>query len=99
MRFRFKTKKLSTLYTEEKGAHKYPREIVESFFDVMAAIHGAKDERDLYALKSLRFEKLLGNRKGQRSLRLNDQWRLIVTIEEDDEGAFVQVVSIERHYE
>ena len=27
-----------------------------------------------------------GDRKGERSLRLNDQWRLIVVLDEDEEG-------------
>jgi toxin HigB-1 len=54
----------------------------------MAIIAAALTERDLYANKGLRFEKLVGQRgkQGQRSLRLNKQWRLIVTLEEDKEG-------------
>ncbi|MEY3400748.1 MAG: hypothetical protein RLZZ86_351, partial [Cyanobacteriota bacterium] len=77
MRFYFQTKKLEALYTEEKNAHKYPG-VVDDFFEVMAIIDAAVDERDLYAQKGLRFEKLQGKRgkEGQRSLRLNAQWRL-----------------------
>lgn len=32
---------------------------------------------DLAARPSNRFEKLSGNRKGQCSIRINDQWRLV----------------------
>ena len=87
MRFYFQTKKLEALYTEEKNAHKYPG-VVDDFFEVMAIIDAAVDERDLYAQKGLRFEKLQGKRgkEGQRSLRLNAQWRLIVTLAEDEQG-------------
>jgi proteic killer suppression protein len=31
---------------------------------------------DLAALPGNRFEKLAGNRKGQHSIRINDQWRI-----------------------
>jgi proteic killer suppression protein len=95
MRFRFKTKQLHDLYTQEKGAHKYPSQVIDAFFEVMSAIAAARDERDLYALKGLRFEKLSGDRKGERSLRLTGQWRLIVIVEEDDQGKCLLITSIE----
>ena len=44
-------------------------------------IRQAPDERDFYTMRSYRFEKLSGNRGGQHSIRLNDQWRLIVEFE------------------
>lgn len=99
MRFRFKDKKLEALYTEEKNAHKYPN-VVDDFFEVMAIIAAALSERDLYANKGLRFEKLVGQRgkQGQRSLRLNKQWRLIVTLEEDAEGFYLQILGIEDYH-
>lgn len=99
MRFRFKDKKLEALYTEEKNAHKYPN-VVDDFFEVMAIIVAALSERDLYANKGLRFEKLVGQRgkQGQRSLRLNKQWRLIVTLEEDEEGFYLQILGIEDYH-
>ena len=99
MRFRFKDKKLEALYTEEKNAHKYPN-VVDDFFEVMAIIAAALSEKDLYANKGLRFEKLVGQRgkQGQRSLRLNKQWRLIVTLEEDAESFYLQILGIEDYH-
>jgi proteic killer suppression protein len=44
----------------------------------MQYIRAASDERDFYALKSLHYEKLHGKRSHQRSMRLNDQFRLIL---------------------
>ncbi len=32
-------------------------------------------------MKSLHYEKLRGDREGQHSMRLNDQWRLVLRIE------------------
>ena len=98
MQFRFQTKELKDLYITEKGIQKYPPDVANSFFEIMDIIAAAKDERDLYALKSLHFEKLVGNRQGQHSLRLNIQWRLIVTIEKVAQEKWVVVISIENHY-
>ena len=65
MRFYFTSNKLEALYTLERDAHKYPEAVVDAFFEAMATIAGAVDERDLYAMKGLRFEKLSGRRKGE----------------------------------
>ena len=99
MRFRFKKKKIELLYTEEKNAHKYPG-VDDDFFEVMAIIAAAKSEQDLYANKGLRFEKLSGKRgkQGQRSLRLNRQWRLVVILEKDTEGKYVLIIDIEDYH-
>jgi proteic killer suppression protein len=74
--------------------------VVDDFFEVMAIIDAAVDERDLYAQKGLRFEKLKGKRgnQGQRSLRLNDQWRLIVTVDENKEGNYLTIIDIEDYH-
>ena len=95
MRFRFKSKKLKALYTEERGAHKYPPGAVDAFFRVMSTIAAALDERDLYALKGLRYEKLKGGRREQHSIRLNDQFRLIVEREKDSQGRYLLIIDIE----
>ena len=97
MRFRFKKKNIEALYTEEKNAHKYPKAVVDNFFDVMSAIDAAVDSRDLRKLKGFRFEKLKG-RSGERSLRLNKQWRLIVALEKDSEGNYLLIIDIEDYH-
>lgn len=94
MNFYFKNKKLEALYTEEKGVHKYEVAVVEAFFDVMEIIAAASDERDLRQLPSLRLEKLKGDRQGQHSIRLNQQWRLIVVFEEYKQEKRLQIVEI-----
>jgi len=61
----------------------------------MGWIREADDERDLYMLRSLHYEKLQGTRRHQRSLRLNDQHRLIVEIEENQGTRTIVVMAIE----
>ncbi len=98
MRFAFRTKKIELLYSKEKGAKKYPSEVVDAFFEKMSVIGAAKDIRDLYNLKSLHFEKLSGSRKNDRSIRLNKQWRLTLKIEEDEVGDFILILNIEDYH-
>lgn len=69
--------------------------VVRAFRMRMQAIRAAEDERVFYQLKSWRFEKLKGERSHQRSIRLNDQWRLIVEIEKAQPKNTVVIVAIE----
>jgi len=98
LRFRFGTKKLYDLYTQGKGARKYPPEAVEAFFEVMAVIAAARDERDLYALSGLHYEKLSGARTAEKSLRLTRQWRLVVAAAADSKGPYLLVKDIEDYH-
>ena len=100
MRWEFESKKLETLYTEQKGARKYEPAVVDAFFDVISIIDAIPDTQDLYAQKSLRYEKLKGSRSRaqERSLRLNDQWRLIVTEEADEDGQYLLIHKIEDYH-
>jgi proteic killer suppression protein len=98
LRFAFKSKKLEALYTEEKGARKYGPKVVKAFFEVMAVISAARDERDLRALKSLHYEKLKGNRSHQHSLVLHSGFRLIIEREIDEQGRYVLIITIEDYH-
>ena len=74
------------------GGH--DRSIVKGFRKCVQIIDDAPDERDFYAMKSLHFEKLKGNREGQHSMRINNQWRLILRFEMRESGKVVVVNSI-----
>ncbi len=68
--------------------------IVKAFRKRLQLIRAATDERDFYALKSLHYEKLKGDRDGQRSMRLNDQWRLILRVQANPAGRLVVIIAI-----
>lgn len=97
MRFRFRDKKLEAMYYEGKVVKKYIA-LQEDFITVVDGIEAAPDERDFYELRSLRFEKLKGKLKGKRSLRLNDQYRLIVSLETDEKGKYVLIWQIDDYH-
>ncbi len=72
-----------------RGKFDVPR--VRAFRKVMNIVRSVQNEAELRQWKSLRLEKLKGKRQHQHSLRLNDQWRLIIELE-SREGQDVCVV-------
>ena len=71
-----------------------PSGVVKGFRKAMQCIRSALDERDLYALRGLRFEKLKGDRDGQYSLRCNDQYRLIARFDGRGQEKIVRIIEI-----
>ncbi len=66
---------------EENGVNcNYSDAIGNGFRKVLRFIRSAVDERDFRSMRSLNFEKLQGDRSGQYSFRVNQQWRLVVEI-------------------
>lgn len=91
-------KKLEALYTEEKDARRLDPAVYEAFLEVVAAVQAAKDPQDLRALKSLRYEKLKGDRKSDRSLRLHKGYRPIVREQRDADGIYIEVIEIDDYH-
>jgi toxin HigB-1 len=94
----FASDELDRLETDSVFTGDFAVEIVRGFRKVLFAIRAAHDERDLYASRGLRFEKLDGKRKHQCSLRINKQWRLIIEIHGEGSGKRIRVVAIEDYH-
>jgi proteic killer suppression protein len=90
------------LETDPESTGNLEQPIVKAFRKRMQQIRAAPDERDFYKLKSLRFEKLEGKRKHQHSMRLNDQYRLIVELIKKNPSAqsskVIKIVGIEDYH-
>jgi proteic killer suppression protein len=76
---------------------KWGRDVVKAYRKTVQRILAAADERDLYALRGLRLEQLQGSRAGQHSMRLNDQFRLIVTFKTDGDRVAVIIELVDYH--
>jgi proteic killer suppression protein len=73
---------LEAAETDPDYRGKLDTKLVRALVKVMNIVRNfAQNETQLYAFRGLRFEQLEGDRSHQHSLRLNDQWRLIVEIE------------------
>lgn len=70
------------------------RDLVVAYRKKIYVLASALDERDLRAMRSLNLEKLKGDRAGQYSVRLNDQFRLILTFHTVDDGRVVVVLEL-----
>jgi proteic killer suppression protein len=89
---------LDRLETDGKFDAGFSPGVVKAFRKRMWTIRSAVDERLFYAMKSLHFEKLKGDREGQYSMRLNDQWRLVLEFDGKAPNKKVVVVSIEDYH-
>lgn len=95
MRFEFEDDDLRRLYEEREFVlSRIGADVTKSFRKKMGFLANAESESDLRSYRALRFEKLKGGRVGQHSIRLNDQWRLILRIEKDAEGNLLIIVEI-----
>jgi proteic killer suppression protein len=98
MEVRYRDPALDRLETDPSFDGGWSQAVVRAFRKRMQAIRAAEDERTFYAMKSLHFEKLKGNRLHQHSMRLNDQWRLILEFERTNDGKVVLVIGIEDYH-
>lgn len=94
----FKDRQLDRLEIDAAFDAGYEPAVVKAFRKRMQQIRSALDERDFRSLKSLRFEKLKGGRSHQFSMRLNDQWRLILEFQGKGHNKVVQVIAIEDYH-
>lgn len=71
----FKNKETEKVYNRE-GSNKLPRNIQQVALRKLRMINNAKSLSDLRIPPANRLEILKSNRKGQFSIRINDQWRI-----------------------
>ena len=64
----------------------------------MRVIRAARDERDFYALKSLHFEKMKGDRAKDHSMRINKKWRLVLRFDGEASEKSVVIRGIEDYH-
>jgi proteic killer suppression protein len=94
MEIEYRNQDLDRLETDKDFTAGFSRDIVRAFRKRIQAIRAATDERDLYAVRGNNFEKLKGNRSHQHSMRLNDQWRLIIEIKQASPKNIIIVIDI-----
>jgi proteic killer suppression protein len=94
----FDDDELDRLETDARYIGKHSATIVSLYRKRLQTIRSAPDERDLYALKSLHFEKLKGQRSHQHSIRLNDQWRLILEFKGKSPNKKIIIMAIEDYH-
>lgn len=98
MEVEFADDSLDRLEVDPRFTAGFAPNIIRGFRKAMQAIRAAANERDLYASKGLRMEKLQGKRAHQHSMRINDQWRLIIEIVAAQPSNKIRVIAIEDYH-
>ncbi len=94
MRVAYAHRDYERLAEDRSYTHGFGPELVKAYRKRIGFLSACTDERDIYQLKSLHFEKLSGNRSHQRSIRLNAQFRLVLEIRTDEQGKLIVVVEV-----
>lgn len=89
---------LALIETDRAGTTRLSVAIIKSARRKLTVLRAAPDERSLRNWKSLHYEKLRGGRDGQRSVRLNDQFRLVFTLDEGTKPPTITILSIEDYH-
>lgn len=98
MEINFKDGIYERLETDPSFDAGFAASIVRMYRKRIQMIRAASDERTFYAMKSLHSEQVKGKREGQYSMRLNEQWRLILEFVKTDQNKTVVVVRIEDYH-
>ena len=98
MEVEYQDKRLALIETDQAADTKLPISVINSCRKKLEVIRAAPDENTLRNWKSLHYEKLKGNRSEQRSIRLNDQWRLVFIINTDCKPPKITILTIEDYH-
>lgn len=101
MEIEFKDSRLAKV--EAGGAANYassgiPLEAIEAFRKKLHFLREAPDERTIRNWKSLHYEKLKGDRQDQRSIRLNQKWRLVFKLDESRAPPKIIILGVEDYH-
>jgi len=98
MEVEFHDKRLALIETDRAAETKLPIAVINSCRQKLVVIRAAPDERTLRNWKSLHYERLQGDRSDQRSIRLNRQWRLVFTINEEQQPVKMVIFAVEDYH-
>ncbi len=98
MKIEFRDKRLALLRTDDAAQTKLPFAVIKSCRQKLVLLEAAPDERTLRNWKSFHYEKLKGDREGQRSVRINDQWRIVFNLLEDEIPPRILILDVEDYH-
>lgn len=95
MRVEFEDASLRRLY-EDAGYRpkRYGTDLIRAYRKKVGLLRQVRDDLELRQHRSLHLEQLTGDRRGTSSIRLNDQWRLILRFRTDEAGRVVVVLEL-----
>jgi len=79
----FKSKEAEKVFARTRS-RKLPQDIQQVAYRKLRMLNNAVNLNDLRVPPANRLEKLSGDRKGQRSIRINNQWRICFEWQDGD---------------
>jgi proteic killer suppression protein len=95
MDVRFADQALALIETDDAGQTRFPVPVIKSVRRKLTVIRAAPDDRTLRNWKSLHYEKLKGDRDGYRSVRVNEKYRIVFSLDEGTKPPTVTIIAIE----
>lgn len=95
---------LKALYTHGERSdkkHRYRIDIIKRYKRGIDYLKWASRKEDLFRINSLNFEALKGDKAGRFSIKVNDQYRIEFTIQENAEDSILticNIVELSNHY-
>lgn len=94
MKIEFGNKRLALIRTNQAHELGLPFAVIKACRKRLTFIEAAPDERSLRNWKSLKYKKLEGDEGGKRQIRINDQYRIIFTLNDDTNPPTITILEI-----
>lgn len=101
MEIRFEKEYLRKLFYEGDTGDKHYRfqpEIVKRYVRVVNILDSIVKTTDLYRYRSLRYEKLVGDKAGFESVQVNNQYRLEIKTSAKEKITICRIIELSNHY-
>ena len=105
MEIKFEKDYLQQLYEDGKAKNKkyrFQKAIIKKYKNAIDKLRVAEKIEDLYPLKSLNYEKLIGDKKGLESIKVDLKYRIefISSIEGEEPNCITvcSIVELSNHY-
>ncbi len=86
-------------YGETKDKqHRYQPHIVRRYVRVVNILDSVEKVIDLYRYRALHYEKLVGDKAGLESVRVNDQYRIEFKASANDGITICNIIELSNHY-
>ncbi len=78
--------------------HRFQPQIVRKYVRVVNILDSVDKIAELYRYRSLHYEKLLGDKAGLESVRVNDQYRIEFKSSEQGAITICNIIELSNHY-
>lgn len=98
MEIEFADPALALIETDEAGETRLPVAVIKSVRRKLNVLRAAPDDRTMRNWKSLHYEKLKGDREGERSIRINKQYRMVFKLDNETDPQTITVLAVEDYH-